>query len=260
MILLPYQRYMAVLPEIEKEKREEAARIEAENKKRQLCPAAPAMMPVDIKDVKKENAEEDIYSIPIRAMLKRKYEESVAKKAATVSAADGPSNSKRIKVEKTTNETNSVTPTDDKLKFVNLPPTKKELEQQKQQLKRKSDISTTALTNDDDGDSEDDEQPEEKPSVSQSQENEHKQQGSQQSTSKKKFKNKNKKQKFNASNKSHQSSDKPIQTNFDYQKVDFKKFQGGAQKAKGTEIKAQFHPKVSYLNSKTFLTIYAPIL
>lgn len=38
-----------------------------------------------------------------------------------------------------------------------------------------------------------------------------------------------------------QSSDKPVA--FDYQKVDFKKFQGGAQKAKGTELKPKFHGK-----------------
>ncbi|KNC29695.1 hypothetical protein FF38_05071 [Lucilia cuprina] len=228
-ILLPYQRYMAVLPMVEKEKREEAARIDAENKKRQLCPQAPTLMPVD-KDSKDDiniKKEEDMYSMPIREMLKRKYEESVAKKAANSAAA------KRIKTEE--NSITTTTPTDDKLKFVNLPPTKKELKQQNQ-LKRSApqDTSTTTISDDDDEQDDNDGPPVEKPTSSRPLDGQ---------VSKKKFKNKNKNGKFQNSGKAYQSSDKPVQTNFDYQKVDFKKFQGGAQKAKGTELKPQFHGK-----------------
>ncbi|XP_075147723.1 exosome component Rrp6 [Haematobia irritans] len=230
-ILLPYKRYMAVLPMIEQEKREEAARLEAENKKRQLCPEAPAMMPVDIK---KKTEDDDIYSMPIKAMLKRKYEESVAKKAANA-GNDEPCNSKRFKRQDDNNC--AATPTDDKLKFVNLPPTKKELQQQKDQMKRPAEDSSIIIDDDED------EGPEEIPTGSQSQ-NRPQLQGPQQSHgTNKKFKNKNRKQKFSSSNKPHQSSDKPIPSNFDYKKVDFNKFQGGAKKANGPEIKAQFHPK-----------------
>ncbi|XP_013110735.2 exosome component 10 [Stomoxys calcitrans] len=229
-LLLPYTRYMTVLPMIEQEKREEAARLEAENKKRQLCPEAPVMMPVKVED---KAAEEDMYSMPIKAMLKRKYEESVAKKTA---ANDEASHAKRIKCESDRHDSDndSNTANDDNLKFVNLPPTKKELKQHKQKLKRPADTSAIVIDDDED---------EEKPTVSRSQNQNNSGQKPHQSAVNKKFKNKNKKQKFNASNKSQQSSDKPIQTNYDYQKVDFKKFQGGAQKAKGTELKAQFHPK-----------------
>ncbi|XP_005175610.2 exosome component 10 [Musca domestica] len=235
-ILLPYKRYMTVLPMIEKEKREEAARLEAENKKRQLCPDAPAMMPINTNDIKKETEVEDMYNLPIKAMLKRKYEEALAKKAAAP-ATDGASTSKRTKLEtKTTIE--QVTPTDDKLKFVNLPPTKKELKQQKE-FKRQAETSVSELEKQEDDD--DDGPPEEKPIVSTAPSQEDDEQKP--STYKQKFKNKNKKQKFMASNKPQQSSDKPVQTNFDYKNVDFRKFQGGAQKAKGMEIKAQIHAK-----------------
>ncbi|XP_073814612.1 exosome component Rrp6 [Musca autumnalis] len=235
-ILLPYKRYMTVLPMIEKEKREEAARLEAENKKRQLCPDAPAMMPINAEDVKKEKDHEDMYSVPIKAMLKRKYEEAVAKKAA---ANDGASCSKRTKME-TKSTIEQITPTDDKLKFVNLPPTKKELKQQKE-FKRQAETTVSQLENQNNDDGDDDGPPEEKPIVSVPPSQEH--DGQHSSAHKQKFKNKNKKQKFMATNKPHQSSDKPVQTNFDYKNVDFKKFQGGAQKAKGMEIKAQFHAK-----------------
>ncbi|KAM7364737.1 exosome component Rrp6 [Cochliomyia hominivorax] len=229
-ILLPYKRYIAVLPMVEKEKREEAARIEAENKKKQLCPQAPTLMPVDkdavdIKNIKKET--DDIYRMPIKEMLKRKYEESVAKKAANANTA------KRIKTEDDNATKTTTTPTDDKLKFVNLPPTKKELKQQNR-LKRSAPQDNSVGDHDDDDDGG---PPEERPTSSQPPNNERESQ----QNSKQKFK--NKKAKFNNSTKSHQSSDKPVQTNFDYQKVDFKKFQGGAQKAQGTELKPQFHAK-----------------
>lgn len=230
---------MTVLPMIEKEKREEAARLEAENKKRQLCPDAPATMPINTNDIKKETEVEDMYNLPIKAMLKRKYEEALAKKAAAA-ATDGASTSKRTKLEtKTTIE--QVTPTDDKLKFVNLPPTKKELKQQKE-FKRQAEASVSELEKQEDDD--DDGPPEEKPIVSTAPSQEDDEQKP--STYKQKFKNKNKKQKFMASNKPQQSSDKPVQTNFDYKNVDFRKFQGGAQKAKGMEIKAQIHAKVGF--------------
>lgn len=222
---------------VEKEKREEAARIEAENKKRQLCPDAPTIMPVDKDkmDVKSVKQEDDMYSMPIKEMLKRKYEESVAKKNV---------NAKRIKTEDNNIVPKTKTPTDDKLKFVNLPPTKKELKQLNQNKKLEHNNVSTTTISDDDNDT--DERPNEVPTSSRSNAQ---QQNNQQNSLKKKFKNKNIKSKLNNSGKAHQSSDKPVQTNFDYQKVDFKKFQGGAQKAKGTELKPQFHGKVSHINN-----------
>ena len=221
---------------VEKEKLEEAARIEAENKKRQLCPEAPTIMPIDkdSMDMKKIKQEDDIYAMPIKEMLKRKYEESVAKKNSNASEA------KRVKTEDSSSVSTTITPTDDKLKFVNLPPTKKELKQLNQNKRLEQQHTSTPSTKSDEDNS--DEGPNEEPiSLRPIDED----QNNQQHSLKKKYKNKNTKSKFNNSGKAHQSSDKPVQTNFDYQKVDFKKFQGGAQKAKGTELKPQFHGKVN---------------
>lgn len=227
-ILLPYRRYLAVLPTVEKEKREEAARIDAENKKRQLCPEASVVTPVDVKVIKKES--DNLYKMPIKEILKRKYEESVATKAANAASA------KRIKTEENS---------DNKLKFVNLPPTKKELRQQNQR-----DAATVSVDGNEqqmEADS-DDGPPDEKPTSSRPIDNNN----CRNQLKKPKHKN-NKRGKFRNAGRTHQqSSDKPVATNFDYQNVDFKKFQGGAQKAKGTELKPQFHGKV-ILNSNNFV-------
>lgn len=51
-----------------------------------------------------------------------------------------------------------------------------------------------------------------------------------------------KKNKLLSRMKTAQSSNQPIE--FDYSKVDFKKFQGGAEKSQPTEIKAKFFGKV----------------
>ncbi|CAD6992966.1 unnamed protein product [Ceratitis capitata] len=239
----PYQRYRAMLPLIEKQKAEEAAHIEAENKKRQLCPAAnsvPAKAEVEIKN---EPAEDDEYSMPIKEILKRTHEEAIAKKLKA-KRAEEPS-AKRFKTE---------TPVDDKLKFVNLPPTKKELREAKKSAPASKPLqqpvvntttvvdksNSSAHTISDDSDS----GPEELPSTSYAspsmQTNSVNRQQQQRQSGKKKFKNKNMKNRNNP----NQSSNKPIDVkNFDYKNVDFKKFQGGAQRAKGMELKPQFHGK-----------------
>ncbi|XP_017481740.1 PREDICTED: exosome component 10 [Rhagoletis zephyria] len=251
----PYQRYLAVLPLVEKEKAEEAARIEAENKKRQLCPAANPLLAKTEMEIKVESADDE-YSLPIKEILKRTHEEAIAKKSKAMDPEEPKA--KRFK---------TVTPIDDKLKFVNLPPTKRELQANKHAANnteistadtktKQSAASNTANessnsvhTISDDSDS----APEEMPSTSQAHTQQrvpHPQIG------KKKFKNKNMKNR----QKSNQSSNKPIDVvkSFDYKNVDFKKFQGGAQRAKGMELKPQFHGKSNSnkANNKKFNKLF----
>lgn len=194
---------MAVLPLAEKEKLEEAKRLEEENKKRQLCPAAP-VVDVKIKLESAENENDNMYSVPVKQFLKRKYEESVAAKNKNDNG-EGPE-LKRIKKE---NSTSSV------------------------KEDKKSIDETVNVISDSDSDAPPEEQPTlSKPLPTHNTKSLHKT---------KQNKNKKMKKKFMAA----QSSNKPVHTNFDYKNVDFKKFQGGAQRAKGMEIKPQLHAKVN---------------
>ncbi|XP_053970145.1 exosome component 10 [Anastrepha ludens] len=241
----PYQRYLAMLPLAEKEKAEEAARIEAENKKRRLCPAANPSPVITKMEIKTEPADDNEYNLPIKEILKRTHEEAIAKKnKSNDSEEPGP---KRFKNE---------TPTDDKLKFINLPPTKKELKQANNQAPNTAADTLTANTSNnsvhtisEDSDS----GPEEIPSTSQAQPM---QNTPNRQSGKKQMKNKNMKNR----QKSYQSSNKPIDLvkNFDYNSVDFKKFQGGGQRAKGMELKPQFHGKSNSnkANNKKFNKLF----
>ncbi|XP_067617053.1 exosome complex component 10 homolog [Eurosta solidaginis] len=256
----PYQRYLAVLPLAEKEKAEEAARIEAENKKRQLCPDAPSATELGIK-AEPAAANDDDYNLPIKEMLKRAHRDATEKKSQTEADNSCEPKAKRFKCE---------TPSDDKLKFVNLPPTKKEQRQANKkvpnimQQKSNANAETNQINNSvhtisDDND-ESDSALEEAPSTSQWQMQQPQQvdampkRQQQQHSGKKKFKNKKNR------GKSFQSSDKPINDakNFDYKSVDFKKFQGGAQRAKGMELKSQFHGKSNSnkANNKKFNKLF----
>uniref|UniRef100_A0A0K8US75 Exosome complex component 10 homolog n=1 Tax=Bactrocera latifrons TaxID=174628 RepID=A0A0K8US75_BACLA len=249
----PYQRYLAMLPLIEKEKAEEAARIEAENKKRQLCPAVKPLPAQTATEFKVEPTDDGDYSMPIKEILKRTHEEAIAKKAQSKESEEPKA--KRFKTD---------TPYDDKLKFVNLPPTKKEMRLANKQKAAETqkpaatNVAADKLNNSvhtirDDSDS----GPEEAPSTSQAQmsQSNANQQQRQGQGGKKKFKNKNIKNRQNR----NQSSSKPIDVqNFDYKNVDFRKFQGGAQRAKGMELKPQFHGKSNSnkANNKKFNKLF----
>lgn len=191
--------------------------------------------------------------MPIKEILKRTHAEAIAKKSQSKETEEPKA--KRFKTD---------TPNDDKLKFVNLPPTKKELRlANKQMSKEPQKPANTSVAADksnntvhiisDDSDS----GPEEAPSTSQAQtaQSNAKQQQRQSQIGKKKFKNKNIKNRQNR----NQSSSKPIDVkNFDYKNVDFRKFQGGAQRAKGMELKPQFHGKVcleNWLQGKVYSLI-----
>lgn len=189
-------------------------------------------------ELKIEPANDSEHSLPIKEILKRTHEEAIAKKRQAKESDE--SKAKRFKTD---------TPNDDKLKFVNLPPTKTELrltnKQGTQEPQKPADTCVTDTSNNsvhiisDESDS----GSEEAPSTSQAQSlqlNANQRQRQRQS-GKKKFKNKNM---INRQNR-NQSSNKPIDVKFfDYKNVDFRKFQGGAQRAKGMELKPQFHGKV----------------
>ncbi|XP_011189712.2 exosome component 10 [Zeugodacus cucurbitae] len=248
----PYQRYLAMLPLVEKEKAEEAARIEAENKKRQLCPAVKPMPAQTATDSKMEPSDDAEYSMPIKEILKRTHEEAIAKKRQSKESEEPKA--KRFKTD---------TPIDDKLKFVNLPPTKTELRLAKKQRTQEPQTDAETTVNDKSNNSvhtisdDSDSGPEEAPSTSQahtSQLNANQQQR-QGRSGKQKFKNKNIKNRQNR----NQSSNNPINVkNFDYKNVDFRKFQGGAQRAKGMELKPQFHGKSNSnkANNKKFNKLF----
>ncbi|KAL9899558.1 exosome component Rrp6 isoform 1-T1 [Glossina fuscipes fuscipes] len=214
LILQPYYRYLAMLPIVEKEKLDEAARIEAEEKKIQLCPTTVVDNSVTEEEVIKN--EEDAFRISVKEMLKRKREESSSSKTA----ASVHSNVKRPKTGPRNNQ------------FC----TEKRLNGSEEALNRP--VNGDRSANDNDVNNDDlNILSEEGPSSSQSLVQE------QQKSNKKKLKNKHKSNKSGPSSKIYQSSNKPIQIDFDYNKVDFNKFKGGAQKAKPTEFKQRFHGK-----------------
>ncbi|KAL5285138.1 EXOSC10 family protein [Megaselia abdita] len=67
----PYERYQAMIPLIEKEKLEEAKRLETENSFKLLCPIKPEPGTDDTL-TKPESAEDDPYKLPMKQQLKRK--------------------------------------------------------------------------------------------------------------------------------------------------------------------------------------------
>lgn len=218
MILQPYYRYLAMLPIVEKEKLDEAARIEAEEKNIQLCPTTVVDNTVTEKKVIK--TEEDAYSVSVKEMLKRKREESSSSK----NTACVRTNVKRPKTGPQNNQFSTEKRVNGSEAGLNKP------------------VNSDGSANDNGNDNNDGNLnilSKEGPSSSQSLAQE------QQKTDKKRLKNKHKSKKSSSTPKSYQSSNKPIQIDFDYNKVDFNKFKGGAQKAKPTEFKQQFHGKVS---------------
>ena len=184
------------MPLAEKEKLEEAQRLEKENKNRQLCPVPAKKEPLDV-DLKTEK-DDDLYNMPIKQYLKRKYEESVVQK----SNLQIPE-LKRMKPNESNNDDNN------------------------------DESNDNVLDENDDSDG----PPEELPSCSK--------RLPQKPLDKNRSNQKIKRNKYKSNLMSNQSSNKPVQTNFNYQKVDFKKFQGGAKRAKGMEIKPQVHGKVN---------------
>lgn len=64
----PYERYKAMIPLIEKQKQEEAARLASENSFKLLCPIKTD----PDAEIKEDTTEDDPYKLPMKQQLKRK--------------------------------------------------------------------------------------------------------------------------------------------------------------------------------------------
>ncbi|XP_022211648.2 exosome component 10 [Drosophila obscura] len=211
VLRMPYKRYLAILPLMVQVKADQQARDRNELLKRRLCPSAPP--PDDIKlesSTGKVEAEDAVYSLPLKEQLKRKHKPD---------SDQHPSSSKRWR------EGNI------KPKPAAVPAAVK---------------SETIASISDDGDDDDAvvEVPIEKKPVAQAGEVPSKRQQKRQQF-----------QRFRgakARGNHPQSSSQPVQqqqqpkphgNNFDYKNVDFRQFKGGAQRARGTEIKQTIRGK-----------------
>ncbi|BFF90602.1 exosome component 10 [Drosophila madeirensis] len=200
VLRMPYKRYLAILPLMQQLKADQQARDRTELAKRRLCPAAPT--PEDIKlesATGKVEPEDPVYSLPLKEQLKRKHKPD---------PDQHPSSSKRLR------EGNSKPKAEAVLAVKN---------------------ETIACISDDDDDAVV-EVPIEKQRAAQAAEAPSKRQQKRQQF-----------QRFRggkARGNHPQSSSQPVQqqpkpqgNNFDYKNVDFRQFKGGAQRARGTEIK-----------------------
>lgn len=208
---MPYKRYLAILPLMQEQKIAQSAREQSELLKRRLCPAEPA--PADIKLEDSNNKEEldNLYNLPLKEQLKRKHQ------------SPAPSSFKRSRNEENTKPSTS------------------------QIFKSEKDSGTQKIEKVNDNSDDDDvvEVPIEKKAPDSKPSTLSKQQQKRQQKNNKRFKAKLR--------IPEQSSNRPVPTqshqettqHFDYKNVDFRQFQGGAQRARGTEIKTQMRGKVS---------------
>lgn len=207
LLRTPYKRYLAILPLMQEQKIEQNAREQSELLKRRLCPTEPA--PADIKlevNPKKEEVDE-LYNLPLKEQLKRKHQTTT------------PSTIKRSRNEENNKPSTSV----------------------------KSEPATDTHKIEKMDDSDDDDEVVEVPIKKNAPETK----SSSQSKQKRQQNNKRFKAKLRIP---EQSSNRPVPTtqsnpgstqHFDYKNVDFRQFQGGAQRARGTEIKTHMRGKVS---------------
>ncbi|XP_017111520.1 exosome component 10 [Drosophila elegans] len=214
---LPYKRYLAILPLMEQLKADQNARERSELLKRRLCPAAPAPeqnIKLEAHTVKQEA--DDMYAVPLKEHLKRKHQ--------------------------TSNKTDT-----DQQPTVNKKPRKDENSQPRveQQPTVKVETATTVQRVPDHSDDEVVEVPIERQSAEQTKPSP--------AQIKRQQKNKQFQRGFKAKNRGNhpQSSSQQVpqipkpkaEGNFDYKNVDFRQFKGGAQRARGTEIKHQMRGK-----------------
>ncbi|EDV93320.1 exosome component 10 [Drosophila grimshawi] len=206
---MPYKRYLAILPLMQQEKIEQAARENSELLKRRLCPAEPAPESLKLElEPKEEPPQEDAtYNLPLKEQLKRKHLPATPSETSSQAkrnrneddATPSSSKSKKRSIEETHNEDDSA---DDSV--VEVP------------------IERSASENP-------------VPALSK------RQQKRQQQNQRFKAKSRMPAQSSNRAVQLPATSAAP--QNFDYQNVDFRQFQGGAKRAHGTEIKAQIHGK-----------------
>ncbi|XP_037948594.1 exosome component 10-like [Teleopsis dalmanni] len=224
----PYERYLAILPQIEKEKLEEAERIAHENRSRQLCPSAPKVVVKE--EINTEN--DDTLNVSIKEYLKRKRVES-----------DGPSTSSKVaKMQSTSTLDQKDKPSSSKASLKKKNSTSHKTDKPPIISKDESRLNESIVTIEDESDT--DVIVSTDVDTNKSNTNDNKNNFSSKvknkfNNFKKKFKNKRK----NKAQKSGQSSNVPVQNNFDYNNVDFKKFQGGSQRANGIQMKQTIHGK-----------------
>ncbi|XP_034115293.2 exosome component 10 [Drosophila albomicans] len=206
MLRMPYKRYLAILPLMQQQKIEQNAREQRELAQRRLCPAEPAPESIKLEAVAKEELDDDKYSLPLKEQLKRKHQ----------SAANNNEHASDIKRSK---------------------------KEEKTAIKTEAPATVEVSEA---GDSDDDavvevpiekNAPENPPATSNSRQQKRQQ----------------KNQRFKAKSRVQQaqSSNRPVQLpanlgapqHFDYKNVDFRQFKGGAQRARGTEVKAQIRGK-----------------
>jgi len=213
---MPYKRYLAILPLMEQLKADQVARERSELSKRRLCPAAPApeqnikLEPIVIKD-----EDDAMYSVPLREQLKRKHQTN-----GKADADQQPTTSKRSRKDENT-------------KPIVRPemPVKTEPAVVVHQVPGESDDEVVEVPIQ----RQSTEPPKPPPAQSKKQQKRNQFQRG--------FKAKNRGNHPQSS--SQQVAQPKAEGNFDYKNVDFRQFKGGAQRARGTEIKQNIRGKVS---------------
>lgn len=213
---MPYKRYLAILPLMEQLKQDQIAREHSEQLKRRLCPTASAPEENIKLQAPATKAEVEIYSLPLKEQLKRKHQSNMD--------GEQPSTSKKARKDENTQ-----------------PIVKKEINEQNESIEV---VEPTEESDEDDVL----EVPIERQPADQAKPPQN--QGKRQ-------KRKQLQQRFKAKNRANHPQGSNLQVpqpkpagNFDYKNVDFRQFKGGAQRARGTEIKQQMHGKVRLLLNK----------
>ncbi|KAH8359924.1 hypothetical protein KR093_009575, partial [Drosophila rubida] len=203
---MPYKRYLAILPLMQQQKIEQNAREQRELAKRRLCPAEPAPESIQLEAVPKVELEDDKYNLPLKEQLKRKHQPTAS------------SNEHAIDVKRTKKEEKPTT-----------------------QIKTEAPATIEVS-----GENSDDDDVLEVPIEKKAPEN------SATTSSNRQQKRQQKNQRFKAKSRIQaQSSNRPVQLpanlgasqHFDYKNIDFRQFKGGAQRARGTEVKTQMRGK-----------------
>ncbi|KAH8243887.1 hypothetical protein KR032_011130, partial [Drosophila birchii] len=208
MLRMPYKRYLAILPFMEQLKADQIARERSEQLKRRLCPTEPEPaqnIKLDAAPAIKGDVEDAIYSLPLKEQLKRKHQTS----RKPDSADQQPTTSKRARKDENTH------------------PIKPE----------KGDAPANPVESEDEVvETPIERQPTEQPKLA-----------SRKEIRKEKRRQFQRKKRGNHAQSSSQQVPQPKVKveggNFDYKNVDFRQFKGGAQRARGTEIKQQMRGK-----------------
>ncbi|XP_017057499.1 exosome component 10 [Drosophila ficusphila] len=210
---MPYKRYLAILPLMEQLKADQIARERSELLKRRLCPAAPAPEQNIKLEASVQQEEDSMYSVPLKEQLKRKHQAN-----GKADEDHQPTSSKRPRKDENTQPRVKPEPT-----------VKTEPAEAVQEVAGESDDEVVEVP------IERQSAEKVKPVPPQN---------------KRQEKRKEFQRGFKAKNRANhpQSSNQQVPqpkggANFDYKNVDFRQFKGGAQRARGTEIKQNMRGK-----------------